>query len=118
MRCWTSFGHGDGSAASPLLHGDLLIVNAVVETAEAFRQGETVALDPKTGKEVWREMVGGYVSSPLVTTVGGKTELVVPTFRGPWLGLDPLTGAPAPVDEAQLRELGVQARPAATPRVG
>jgi len=31
-------------------------------------------------------------------------------------GFDPLTGAPAPVDEAQLRELGVQLRPGGGPR--
>ena len=84
--------HGDGSAASPLLHDNLLIVNAVVETAEAFAQGETVALDKKTGKEVWREKVGGYWSSPLLVSVSGKTELVVATHRGQWLGLDPATG--------------------------
>jgi len=30
-------------------------------------------------------------------------------------GFDPLTGAPAPVDEAQLRELGVQLRPGSRP---
>ena len=32
-------------------------------------------------------------------------------------GADPLTGAPAPVDERQLRELGVQSTVAARPRV-
>ena len=31
-------------------------------------------------------------------------------------GFDPLTGAPAPVDEAQLRELGVQLRPGSQSR--
>ena len=84
--------HGDGSSASPLLSGDLLIVNATCETAEAFRQGWTVALDTKTGKEVWRERAGGYQTSPMLATVGERTELVVATFRGPWLGLDPRTG--------------------------
>ena len=84
--------HGDGSAASPLLYENLMIVNAVVETADAFEQGDTVALDKKTGKEVWREKVGGYWSSPLLVRVGGNTELVVATHRGQWLGLDPATG--------------------------
>jgi outer membrane protein assembly factor BamB len=84
--------HDDGSAASPLLYENLMILNAVVETADAFEQGDTIALDKKTGKEVWREKVGGYWSSPLLVLVGGKTELVVSTFRGPWLGLDPATG--------------------------
>jgi aspartyl-tRNA synthetase len=30
-------------------------------------------------------------------------------------GVDPLTGAPAPVDERQLRELGISLRPGAAP---
>jgi outer membrane protein assembly factor BamB len=85
--------HGYGSAASPLLHENLFIVNAAVETAEAFCQGETVALDRKTGKEVWRQKVGGDWSSPVLVSVGGKSELVVGTHHpGPWLGLDPATG--------------------------
>ena len=84
--------HGYGSAASPLLYENLFIVNAFIETAEAFRQGETVALDTRTGKEVWREKVGGEWCSPQLVTVGGKTELVTATFRGPWLGLDAATG--------------------------
>ena len=33
-------------------------------------------------------------------------------------GADPLTGAPAPVDEAQLRELGVRVDPGAVPGAG
>jgi hypothetical protein len=40
--------HGWGSAASPVLHGDLVIVNASVESESL------VALDKRTGKEVWR----------------------------------------------------------------
>jgi outer membrane protein assembly factor BamB len=85
--------HGYGSAASPLLYQNLFIVNTVIETTEPFEQGETVALDTKTGKEVWREKVGAEWSSPLLVSVGGKVELVVATHRpGPWRGLDPLSG--------------------------
>ncbi len=40
--------NGWGSAASPVLYRDLVIVNATVERAAI------VALDAKTGKEVWR----------------------------------------------------------------
>jgi len=40
--------NGWGSAASPILAGDLVIVNASVESESL------VALDRKTGKEVWR----------------------------------------------------------------
>jgi outer membrane protein assembly factor BamB len=85
--------HGYGSAASPLLYQNLFIVNTVIETTEEYQQGETVALDTTTGKEVWREKVGAEWSSPLLVNVGEKSELVVATHRpGPWRGLDPLTG--------------------------
>jgi outer membrane protein assembly factor BamB len=84
--------HTYGSAASPVLHGDLLIVNAFIETAELYRQGDLIALDKKTGREVWRQKAGGEWSSPLLAPVGGKVELVVATRMGPWLGLDPATG--------------------------
>jgi hypothetical protein len=58
-----------------------------------YRQGDTVALDRRTGREVWRQKVGGPWSSPLLVNVGGKTELVVATHPpGPWAGLDPATG--------------------------
>jgi outer membrane protein assembly factor BamB len=82
-----------GSAASPLLFENLLIVNATVETAALYEQGETVALDTRTGREVWRVKAGGNWSSPALATVDGKAELVVATHHpGPWLGLDPRTG--------------------------
>lgn len=81
-----------GSGASPVLCGDLLIINACIETAELYQQGETVALDLKTGRQVWREKAGGEWSSPLLVKAGEQQELVVATRRGPWLGLNPLTG--------------------------
>lgn len=81
-----------GSGASPILHGDLLIVNACIETAELYQQGDTVALDKNTGKVLWRDKAGGEWSSPLLVSVGGRHELVVATRLGPWLGLDPATG--------------------------
>jgi outer membrane protein assembly factor BamB len=82
-----------GSAASPVLHGDLLIVNAFIETAEEYKQGDLVALDKKTGREMWREKAGSEWSSPLLVRVGGAVELVVGTrHQGPLLGLDPMTG--------------------------
>jgi outer membrane protein assembly factor BamB len=85
--------HGYGSAASPLLYENLFIVNAVIETTEPFEQGVTVALDTKTGREVWREKAGAEWSSPQFVIVGGMVELVVATHRpGPWLGLDLATG--------------------------
>jgi outer membrane protein assembly factor BamB len=85
--------HAYGSGASPLLYKDLFVVNAVIETAVLYEQGDTVALDRRTGREVWREKVGGEWSSPQLVAVGGAAELVVGTHHpGPWVGLDPLTG--------------------------
>jgi outer membrane protein assembly factor BamB len=78
---------GWGSAASPVLCGDLLIVNASVES-ECL-----VALDKRTGREKWR--AGGIKESwntPILVPAGqGRTELVV-AIHGKVLGFDPATG--------------------------
>jgi outer membrane protein assembly factor BamB len=64
--------HGWGCATSPVLHGDLLIVNASVESKAM------VALDKATGKEVWKvDGVSKCWSSPMLVEVGGKQELVL-----------------------------------------
>jgi hypothetical protein len=78
---------GWGSAASPVLYGDLVIVNASVES-EAL-----VALDKRTGKEKWRASgIKESWNTPLLVPVGGgKTELVVAIF-GKVLGFDPASG--------------------------
>jgi len=79
--------HGWGSSASPVLYQDLVIVNAGVESESL------VALNKKTGKEVWR--AGGIKESwntPIfVQAPGGKTELVV-AIMPKVLGFDPATG--------------------------
>ncbi len=63
---------GWGSATSPILFGDLLVVNASVES------GRIVALEKKTGKEVWSHPVKGVWSTPnLVTLEDGHAELVI-----------------------------------------
>lgn len=78
---------GWGSATSPVLHGDLVIINASVESESL------VALERATGKEVWR--AGGMKESwntPVpVRTAAGDTELVVGVF-GAVLGFNPRTG--------------------------
>jgi outer membrane protein assembly factor BamB len=79
--------HGWGSAASPILFQDKLIVNAGVESESL------IALDKATGKEKWR--AGGIRESwntpILVTLPNGSTELVVAIF-GKILGFDPISG--------------------------
>jgi outer membrane protein assembly factor BamB len=78
--------NGWGSASSPVIHGDLVIVNASVESESV------VALNKQTGKEVWR--TGGIQESwhtPVVGDAGGKPELVIAMLQKV-KGLDPATG--------------------------
>ena len=81
--------HGWGSAASPVLYQDLVIINAAVES------DSLVALNRQTGKEVWRAggMKESWNTPMLVPVAGGKQELVVAIF-GKVLGFDPATGEP------------------------
>jgi hypothetical protein len=78
---------GWGSAASPLLYKNLVIINASVESESL------VALDKETGEEKWR--VGGIRESwntPIIVTAdSGRTELVV-ARHGDVLAVDPDTG--------------------------
>lgn len=79
--------HQWGSAASPILFKNLLIVNASVES------GSLVALDKATGKEVWRAsgILRSWGTPLLVETPNGKPELVV-SIEGKVLGFDPESG--------------------------
>jgi outer membrane protein assembly factor BamB len=79
--------NGWGSAASPVLHGGLVIVNASVESESL------VALDRTTGKEAWRArgIKESWNTPVFVAGKDGRTELVVAVF-GKVLGFDPATG--------------------------
>jgi len=79
--------HGWGSAASPVLYGDLLIVNASVESESL------IALDRRTGAERWRvEGIKESWNTPVVArSREGREELIV-AIQGKILGLDPATG--------------------------
>lgn len=79
--------HSWGSATSPVLYENLVIVNACVE------DGSLVALDRKTGKEVWRArgMEESWSTPLLVAPTGGKPELVV-SVEGSLLAFDPGSG--------------------------
>ena len=70
--------HGFGTGASPILYGDLLIVNASVESRSL------IALNKQTGAEVWRaEGIKDAWDTPvLVAVAGGTQELVVDTKDG------------------------------------
>lgn len=79
--------NGWGSAASPVVYQNLLIINASVES------GSLVALDKMTGKEVWRApgISSAWNTPVLVMAPSGKLELVVSIYNRV-LGLDPDTG--------------------------
>lgn len=78
---------GWGSAASPRLHGEFVIVNAAVES------GSLVALNRRTGREVWRAggMKESWNTPVIVPLPGGKPELVV-AIAGQVLGFAPDSG--------------------------
>jgi outer membrane protein assembly factor BamB len=81
---------GWGSAASPVLYKDLVIVNGAVES------GALYALKKSDGSEVWKTPgTGNAWGSPmLVETPGGKTELVLSLAgkTGKVTGYDPENG--------------------------
>lgn len=79
--------HGWGSATSPVLYQNLVIINASVES------GALVALDKETGNEVWRTpgMVAAWNTPLLVDLPGGRVDLVI-SVKGQLLGFDPATG--------------------------
>jgi outer membrane protein assembly factor BamB len=79
--------NGWGSAASPVLYNDLVIVNASVESQSL------VALNKHSGKEAWRvEGINESWNTPiLVQSPGGRTELVL-AIMGKVLSIDPDSG--------------------------
>ena len=86
----TSVGNntnGWGTSASPMLHDDLVYINASVES------GSLVALDCKTGEEKWRTrgIKEAWDSPTIVKAESGRDELVI-AIKGKVLGLDPKTG--------------------------
>jgi len=80
--------NGWGSGTSPLLFGNLLIVNASVES------GSLVALDKLSGKDVWKaEGIGSAWNTPLLVDAKTRHELIVST-EGRIKSFDPTDGKP------------------------
>ena len=79
--------HVWGTATSPVVFGDLVIVNASIES------GALVALNKQTGREAWRAegVLETWGSPSLVELPDGETELVV-TTKGSVQGFEPATG--------------------------
>ena len=79
--------HRWGSATSPVLYKNLLIVNASVES------NSIVALDKMTGKEVWRATgIDRAWNTPLLTTVPSKEPELVVNVQDRMLAFNPDTG--------------------------
>lgn len=84
-----SGSHGWGSGASPILHENLVIVNASEESQSLY------ALNKRTGSQVWRAQAAGLANSwstpVLADAPDGSKELVVAVPDEVW-GLNPDTG--------------------------
>jgi len=80
---------GWGTAASPILYEDLVIINASVESESL------VALDRETGKEKWRASgIRASWNTPIIVTAdSGREELVVAKQKDV-LAFNPSSGAP------------------------
>ena len=78
-----------GSAASPIVYKNLVIVNACDESQAL------IALDAKSGAEVWRAEAslyeGSYSTPILAESKDGRIELIVPMAEEIW-SFDPSTG--------------------------
>jgi outer membrane protein assembly factor BamB len=79
--------HPFGTSNSPLLYKNLVIINASVES------GSLVALDKRTGAEVWRALdIDDAWNTPcLVTLADGRQEAAL-SVHGKMLGFDPASG--------------------------
>jgi outer membrane protein assembly factor BamB len=79
--------HGFGTGSSPTLYKNLVIVNACVES------GSLIALDKKTGQEVWRQpgLDMSWSTPALVQTAAGDWEVVI-SMKGQILAFAPATG--------------------------
>lgn len=78
---------GFGSAASPILYRNLVIMNASIEAATVF------AFDRKTGEEIWRiEGIDRSWTTPIVApSANGRDELII-SHKMHVKGFDPATG--------------------------
>lgn len=90
-----------GSAASPVLAGDLVIVNAWDESKTLY------ALNKSDGKERWKKDLSqtaqSYAVPVLVKTASGQAELVVVQPTKVW-GLDPETGKELWVVDTSMKD--------------
>ena len=77
-----------GSASSPILVGDVLVVNASEESRALY------GLDKATGKELWKaeaETLGYTYGTPAMRKIGEREDLVLAVPGELW-GMNPKTG--------------------------
>lgn len=81
--------HGWGSAASPVIYKNLVIINACIESESL------IALDKNTGKEKWRAkgIKESWNTPIIVPNKEGKAELIVAVI-GKILAFNPDSGEP------------------------
>ncbi|MDI1314070.1 PQQ-binding-like beta-propeller repeat protein [Prosthecobacter sp.] len=79
---------GWGTASSPILHGDVLIVPALVESQALL------GFDKTTGKQLWKAPSEGFAGTwgtPIVVEVDGRADLAIAVPSEVW-GFNPDTG--------------------------
>lgn len=78
---------GFGSASSPILYKDFVIINASIES------GAVYALEKDSGKVAWKaeDVVRAWTTPSIVNVPGGKPELIV-NQKNQIFGFDPDTG--------------------------
>lgn len=78
---------GWGTAASPVLYKDLVLINASVESESL------IALNKKSGKEVWRayKIKESWSTPQVIKSISGQPELVIAT-QGSIQAFQPETG--------------------------
>ena len=79
--------HGWGTSASPVLYRNMVFINASVESESL------VALDRRTGKELWKAkgIREAWNTPVVVTNVDGKPELIIAT-QGSVQAFEPTSG--------------------------
>jgi outer membrane protein assembly factor BamB len=76
-----------GTRGSPLIEGDLLILPKCYNTSPGI-----IAMEKASGRVKWTALdEGGYNSSPVAITAGGKRQLIMPGRKAVY-SLDPATG--------------------------
>jgi outer membrane protein assembly factor BamB len=105
----STFGMGVGT--SPVLHGDLVILNCDQSLGKP-KDSFMVALDKKTGKEVWRvtRPVQGSWATPVIVKTSTRAEMLV-SGNEFLISYDPATG------KEFWRATGLKSHAIATPVV-